>query len=121
MLDKRLKESADKFIEATKKDPELMKQYKDMLYKMDTFAVAYVYTGAAMIIRRINDNTSLEQAQKMVKEDVQKVEDYLVDYLESNNIDHSTALLAFISILVRLIPSQSLEMVRYMYDELSKQ
>lgn len=120
-MDEKLKESADKFIEATKKDRELTKQYNEMLKNMEMFAVANVYTGAALIVRLIDDKTSVQQAQVMVNEQIRQVEEHIADYIEKDNIDHGIALLAITRILVRLIPPQSLEMVRYMYDELGKQ
>lgn len=120
-MDEKLKESADRFIEATKNDKELKKLYSEMLKDMETFAVANVYTGAALTVRLIDDKTSVQQAQIMVNEQVRQVEEYIANYIEKENIDHGIALLAVTRILVRLIPPQSLEMVRYMYDELRKQ
>ncbi|MEM3290863.1 MAG: hypothetical protein QW046_05035 [Candidatus Micrarchaeaceae archaeon] len=121
MLDKKLKESADIFIQATKKDPSLMQEYREMLYNMQTFAVAIAYTGAALVLQKITDTVTPEEAQAYVNKQVSDVEEYVVKYIESENIEHSVALLALARVLVRLIPSQSLEMIRYMYDELNKQ
>jgi len=104
-MDKKLKHSADIFIQAAKQNKEVYDDLKKMIHLMDLLGVSYNYTYAAL-------------AQRGLDKNIQPTQDKIAKFIADNKFERGTAMVALINILGTLIPQESLDMVEYILDSI---